>query len=167
MGAGREGHRRQIELSRHDPHVRHFVSSLPHEGAQPCLGRPGAGLIMAGGLSIHCVDVASGRVATGLRVTLHRLGSDGEPQGDVLAQGAIGVNGLLAHPALMSEAITSGGYEARFLVGDFYRAQGATVPSPAFLEVVPYRFHIADVAQHYHLPFKFTAWGFSLFRGGA
>ena len=140
MGPGGHGFRRETELSERT---------------------------MAGGLSIHCVDVASGRVATGLHVVVRRLGAGGEPVSDVLAQGAIGANGLLAHPALMSDAIAPGGYEVTFLVGDFYRAQGGAVPSPAFLEVVPYRFHIADVAQHYHLPFKFTAWGFSLFRGGA
>lgn len=122
---------------------------------------------MSGGLSIHGVDVASGRVAAGLRVAVWRLGSDGEPAGAPLAEGAIGSNGLLQHPALMSEAITAGGYEVRFFVGDFYRALGSAAATPGFLEVVPYRFHIADVAQHYHLPFKFTAWGFSLFRGGA
>jgi 5-hydroxyisourate hydrolase len=122
---------------------------------------------MSGGLSIHCVDVASGRVAAGLRVSVVRLGPDGEPQGPVLAEGTVGANGLLQHPALMSDAISAGGYEVRFAVGDFYRSQGADVPSPAFLETVPYRFHIADLSQHYHLPFKFTAWGFSLFRGGA
>ncbi len=120
-----------------------------------------------GGLSIHCVDVAAGRVATGLRVRVRRLRPDGEPQGALLAEGTIGPNGLLSHPALMSDAISPGGYEVRFDVGDFYRAQGVVIPSPAFLEVVPYRFHIADTTQHYHLPFKFTAWGFSLFRGGA
>jgi 5-hydroxyisourate hydrolase len=122
---------------------------------------------MSGGLSIHCVDVANGRVATGLQVTLHRLRPDGEPQGPALAEGLISANGLLQHPALMSETITAGGYEVRFAVGAFYRSQGAPLLSPAFLEVVPYRFHIADASQHYHLPFKFTAWGFSLFRGGA
>ncbi len=122
---------------------------------------------MSGGLSIHCVDVASGRVAAGLRVALQRLGPDGLPQGPLIAEGTVGSNGLLADPALMSEAITAGGYEVRFEVGAFYRGQGAAVTEPAFLEVVPYRFHIADTAQHYHLPFKFTAWGFSLFRGGA
>ena len=122
---------------------------------------------MSGGLSIHCVDVASGRVAAGLRVSVWRLGADGEPMGAVLAEGAVGATGVLAHPVLMSDAITSGGYEVRFAVGAFYRGQGAPLPSPAFLENVPYRFHIADITQHYHLPFKFTAWGFSLFRGGA
>ncbi len=117
---------------------------------------------MAGGISIHCVDVANGRVAAGLHVSLRRLGDAA-----VLAEGRIGSNGLLEHPALMSEAITSGGYEVIFAVGDFYRSLGGGVPQPAFLEMVPYQFHIADSRQHYHLPFKFTAWGFSLFRGGA
>jgi len=122
---------------------------------------------MSGGISIHCVDVASGRLAMGLRVQVHRLGPDGLPQGEALAEGSVGSNGLLQHAALMSEAVTAGGYEVRFAVGDFYRAQGVSTSGPVFLEVVPYRFHIADPVQHYHLPFKFTAWGFSLFRGGA
>ena len=37
--------------------------------------------------------------------------------------------------------------------------------TPPFLDLVPFRFTIADAAQHFHLPFKFTPWGFSLFRG--
>lgn len=122
---------------------------------------------MPGGISIHCVDVASGRVATGLKVALHRLDAQGEPVAEPLALGEVGSTGQLQHPALSSDAIGAGGYEAVFRVGDFYRAQGAQVPQPAFLERVVYRFHIADAAQHYHLPFKFTAWGYSLFRGGA
>lgn len=126
---------------------------------------------MAGGLSIHCVDVANGRVAAGLAVEVRRLGAAGAA-GELLANGTIGANGLLDHPALMSEAITTGGYEVRFAVGAYYRelARAAGLPPPAqpgFLEDVPYHFHIADARQHYHLPFKFTAWGFSLFRGGA
>jgi len=123
--------------------------------------------LMAGGISIHCVDVAHGQLALGLRVELRRLSAQGEPEALLLAEGRIADNGLLQHPVLMSEAITVGGYEVVFDVGDYYRARADAVPSPAFLERVPYRFHIADVTQHYHLPFKFTAWGFSLFRGGA
>lgn len=122
---------------------------------------------MNGGLSIHCVDVAQGRVAAGLRVTLRRLGPDGQPRGEVLAEGRIGADGLLRHPALSGETISAGGYEVAFAVGDFYREQGTAATAPGFLELVPYRFYIADATQHFHLPFKFTAWGFSLFRGGA
>ncbi|WP_439517101.1 hydroxyisourate hydrolase [Hydrogenophaga sp.] len=122
---------------------------------------------MSGGISIHCVDVASGRLAVGLHVQVQRLGANDLPQGEPLAEGRVGSNGLLQHPALMSDTITAGGYEVRFAVGDFYRSQGTVPTGAVFLEVVPYRFHIADPVQHYHLPFKFTAWGFSLFRGGA
>ncbi len=122
---------------------------------------------MGGGVSIHCVDVAHGRVATGLRVSLYRLGADGRPQQPPLAQGVVGADGSLRHPGLAGDLIGPGGYEAVFEVGDYCRAQGVAVPSPCFLESVPYRFHIADAAQHFHLPFKFTPWGFSLFRGGA
>ena len=121
---------------------------------------------MSGGISIHCVDVARGHVAVGLRVALRRL-EGGVPVGPWLCEGVVGDNGLLQHPVLMSEAITVGGYEAVFEVGAFYRASGGDALAPGFLERVPYHFHIADVAQHHHLPFKFTPWGFSLFRGGA
>jgi 5-hydroxyisourate hydrolase len=117
-----------------------------------------------GGISIHCVDVAHGRVAVGLRAALYRL--DGVER-TLVAQGLVSAKGLLEHPALMGNLVRAGGFEAVFEVGDFYRGQGTALTSPAFLEQVPYRFHIADVAQHYHLPFKFTPWGFSLFRGGA
>jgi 5-hydroxyisourate hydrolase len=117
---------------------------------------------MSGGLSIHCVDVAHGKVATGLAVSLRRLEAS-EP----FVQGVVDAGGLLKHPLLMTDAISAGGYEVRFAVGDFYRKLGVNVPSPAFLEVVPYQFHLADTLEHYHLPFKFTPWGFSLFRGGA
>jgi 5-hydroxyisourate hydrolase-like protein (transthyretin family) len=84
---------------------------------------------MAGGVSIHCVDVASGRVVAGLRVTLHRLGSQGLPLGLTLAEGFINAKGLLEHPALMSAAIAPGGYEASFAVGDFYRSLGTQLLS--------------------------------------
>jgi len=125
---------------------------------------------MSGGISIHCVDVANGRVAAGLKVSLRRLVADPDaPAAPPLAAGRVGTNGLFEHPALLSPAITSGGYEVTFAVGDFYReaATGLTLPEPMFLEDVPYRFNIAVASQHYHLPFKFTPWGFSLFRGGA
>ena len=108
------------------------------------------------GISIHVYDVSRGVPAAGLRVELR--GPDGKP----LVDGRTAAPGTLDAPTPVT-----GTYEATFHVGDWYRAQGVAVPSPAFLEVVPYRFGVADLAQHYHLPLKMTPWGFSLFRGGA
>ena len=111
------------------------------------------------GMSIHAVDIAAGRVAEGLAVRVERL--DG-PARILLAEGHIGANGLLDHPAL--DAIFPVGiYEVTFSIGEFL----AGAPTPPFLGETPYRFGIYDPASHYHLPFKFTPWGFSCFRGGA
>lgn len=116
----------------------------------------------AGGISIHVFDVANGVAAAGLSVELRG------PGGKLLAAGTIGASGAFDHPTVRGEGLTETGiYEAVFHVGAWYRARGVALPSPAFLETVPYRFGIADLAQHYHLPLKMTPWGFSLFRGGA
>ena len=112
----------------------------------------------AGGISIHAVDVSTGRVAAGLAVELHRL----DPVPALVASGTIGPNGLLDHPSAAGEGITAGLYEVRFDLGAFFAAAGREAP---FLDQVPFRFHVRQVAEHYHLPFKFTPFGFSLFRG--
>ena len=117
---------------------------------------------MAGGISIHVYDVSRGVPAAGLRVELKG------PAGGTLAAGAVGATGAFDHPTVRGEGLREIGlYEVLFHVGAWYRAQGVALPKPAFLEIVPYGFGIADLAQHYHLPLKMTPWGFSLFRGGA
>ena len=114
------------------------------------------------GISIHVVDVSRGVVATGMRVELHSLSA---PQG-LIAEGVISAKGLLEHPALEAR-FAPGEYEARFHVADYYRGQQVLLPAVPFLQVVAYRFGVADSGQHYHLPFKATPWGYSCFRGGA
>lgn len=115
-----------------------------------------------GGISIHVFDASRGIAASGLRVELRG------PDGTVLADGTVGASGAFDDPTARGEGLRATGvYEAAFHIGDWYRAQGVAVPRPAFLEIVPYRFGVADLTQHYHLPLKMTPWGFSLFRGGA
>ena len=87
-------------------------------------------------------------------------------KGRLIARGAISAKGLLEDAAL-GASFAPGAYEALFHVAEWYRAQGVPLPAVAFLEAVSYRFGIADPAQHYHLPFKCTPWGYSCFRGGA
>ena len=116
-----------------------------------------------GGISIHVVDVSRGVIAAGMRVELHATGSERRR----LASGTINAKGLLDDPVLMSEAMQSGYYEAVFHVADYYRAAGVALPALPFLDVVTYRFAVGDTRQHYHLPMKFTPWGYSCFRGGA
>lgn len=122
-------------------------------------GRPGHGLeAVAGGISIHCVDLTEGAAATGLFVQL----SDGD--GQIRAAGHAGAKGLVEAEGL-SDPLTDGIYQADFHVKAYYQARGITLPSTPFLDVVLYRFQSHDSAFHIHLPFKFSPWGYSLFRG--
>ena len=117
------------------------------------------------GVSIHVVDVSRGVVAEGMRVELFAIEDNAPPR--PIASGAISSTGVLASPAL-ERRFEPGFYEARFHIADFYRGDGASpAVSVPFLDVVSYRFGIADPAAHYHLPMKCTPWGYSCFRGGA
>jgi len=116
---------------------------------------------MAGGISVHAVDVARGRPAQGMQVDIYTL--DGV--GMMIASGKLSGNGALDDPVARGDGVKGGPYEVIFHAGDYLRATGAPTSTPPFLDLVPFRFTIANPAEHYHLPFKFTPWGFSLFRG--
>lgn len=49
--------------------------------------------------------------------------------------------------------------------GDYLRASGTPLPHPAFLDLVPIRFGIADVTAHYHVPLLISPYGYSTYRG--
>src|SRR5262245_2151125 len=108
------------------------------------------------GISIHVVDVSRGVVAAGMRVEVLF-------EEEVVAEGKTSAKGLFE----IGKTFTPGHYEAVLHLGEWYAAQGVPLPAVAFLDVVTYRFGISDPAQHYHLPFKCTPWGYSCFRGGA
>ena len=110
---------------------------------------------MAGGISIHAVDVAGGRPAQGLRVEIWRI----DPERLCIADGRLSANGVLDHAVAQGAGVTAGEYEVLFHHGEFFG------DSDGFLTVTPFRFRIKNVDEHFHLPLKFTRWGYSLFRG--
>nr|WP_249794698.1 hydroxyisourate hydrolase [Bradyrhizobium sp. Oc8] len=111
--------------------------------------------MVAGGISIHAVDVASGRPAQGLRIEIWRI----NPDPLRIADGRLGANGVLDHPIAQGAGVVVGEYEVLFHLGAFFG------DGDGFLTVTPFRFRIHNVDEHFHLPLKFTRWGYSLFRG--
>jgi 5-hydroxyisourate hydrolase len=115
------------------------------------------------GISIHVVDVSRGVVASGMRVELYAVSGD-KPR--LIAAGNVSKTGVLSDPGL-DRRFEPGFYEARFHIADYYRdTLGASAAVP-FLDIVAYRFGLAEPEAHYHLPMKCTPWGYSCFRGGA
>ncbi len=68
-------------------------------------------------------------------------------------------------PILIGDSFRAGTYELLFHAGDYLRAAGVALPHPAFLDLVPIRFGIADVSAHYHVPLLISPYGYSTYRG--
>ena len=111
-----------------------------------------------GRLTTHVLDTAAGRPAAGLKVVLRR--ADGRP----LAEAITNQDGRLDRPLLDGADFAPGCYEIEFHVGAYFRARGVTLPDPAFLEVVPIRFGIAEDV-HYHVPLLVSPYAYSTYRG--
>jgi 5-hydroxyisourate hydrolase len=115
------------------------------------------------GLTTHVLDTARGRPAEGLVIDLFRLDGDSRTRITSVITNADGrVDG---GPLLTGDSFRTGTYELVFHAGDYLRRSGADLPEPAFLDVIPIRFGIADAAAHYHVPLLISPYGYSTYRG--
>ena len=99
-------------------------------------------------LTTHVLDVARGRPAAGVAITLLR-------DGDVVATAVTNADGRTDAPLL--DALQPGTYELTFDVGGHF--------DDGFLGRVPVRFTIADADAHYHVPLLVSPWSYSTYRG--
>ena len=113
-----------------------------------------------GRLTTHVLDTASGKPAAGLKIELFRLG-DATP----LITIRTNADGRADGPLLEGADFAAGQYELLFHAGDYLRACGTKLPEPAFLDVIPIRFGIADASSHYHVPLLLSPYGYSTYRG--
>ena len=114
-------------------------------------------------LSTHVLDTAHGKPAGGLRFQLFALDEGGARR--PVVEGRTNVDGRTDAPLLSGETIATGRYELVFHAGDYFRALGTALPEPAFIDVVPIAFGIADAKGHYHVPLLVSPWSYSTYRG--
>ena len=113
-------------------------------------------------LSTHVLDTHSGRPAAGVAIELHAL----EPAGpSLVASACTNADGRTDRPLLEGAAVRRGRYRLVFHVGDYFRARGIALPDPAFVDVVPIEFGIAEDQGSYHVPLVCTPWSYSTYRG--
>lgn len=115
-----------------------------------------------GKLTTHVLDTASGKPASGLEITLYSAGDWGLTE---LKKVTTNSDGRCDQPLLEADEFKKGTYELHFAAGDYLRAAGNQLPEPAFLDLVPIRFGIADEESHYHVPLLISAYSFSTYRG--
>jgi 5-hydroxyisourate hydrolase len=115
-----------------------------------------------GKLSTHVLDTANGKPGAGVKVDLYEVGAQGRR---LLKSDATNQDGRCAAPLLEGESLRAGQYELVFHAGDYFAAQGASLPEPRFIDRVTIAFGIADPAQNYHVPLVVTPWSYSTYRG--
>ncbi|TXH37638.1 MAG: hydroxyisourate hydrolase [Rhodospirillaceae bacterium] len=113
------------------------------------------------GLTTHVLDVATGRPAEGLAIELWVL----REAFDLVKRVTTNGDGRVDEALLAGDAFKVGVYELRFFAGDYLQRAGLALTQPAFLDVIPVRFGIADAAQHYHVPLLLSPYGYSTYRG--
>ncbi len=115
-----------------------------------------------GKLTTHVLDPARGCPAADMVIHLHRLaGPRRLPVRTVRTNSDGRVDGAM----LSGDEMTAGTYELVFHAGDYLRSAGDVLPDPAFLDIVPIRFGIADPSAHYHVPLLISAYAYSTYRG--
>lgn len=114
-----------------------------------------------GALTTHVLDTANGIPAAELKIELwaHNNG-----QSRLLKTATTNQDGRLDAPALSAADFKVGQYELRFFAGDYFRKLGK-LSEPAFLDVIPLMFGIADLDSHYHVPLLVSPYSYSTYRG--
>lgn len=113
---------------------------------------------MAGRLTTHVLDTASGRPAAALMIELR------DEVGGLISSHHTNVDGRVDRPLMEGETFRLGRFELSFHVGAYFRARGVSLPEPAFLDVVPVRFGLFE-ATHFHVPLLVSPYGYSTYRG--
>jgi 5-hydroxyisourate hydrolase len=113
-------------------------------------------------LSTHVLDTAAGRPAAGIRIALYAIDGDARR---LIKETATNADGRTDEPLLAGAAYKPGVYEIVFHAGDYFRALGASLPDPAFIDVVPIRFGMHEADGHYHVPLLVSPYAFSTYRG--
>jgi 5-hydroxyisourate hydrolase len=115
------------------------------------------------GLTTHVLDAAHGTPAEGLKIDLYWL--DGEGRTKLKSVHTNNDGRVDGGPLLIGDSFQAGQYELVFHAGDYLRGKGVALPEPAFLDIIPIRFGIADTQAHYHVPLLLSPFSYSTYRG--
>jgi 5-hydroxyisourate hydrolase len=121
------------------------------------------GTSAAGGrLTTHVLDLSIGAPAAGLEIELFRIE---EGRRERLSAARTNADGRCDKPLLVGSEVVRGVYELLAHVGLYFKRNGLKLPEPAFLDLVPIRFGIAEPDRHYHVPLLVAPYGFSTYCG--
>lgn len=114
------------------------------------------------GLTTHILDLTHGTPAAGVKIVL----SAGKGHSaEKLKEAVTNADGRCDAPLIAAGDMKKGAYTLEFHVGDYFRDKGVAPEDPAFLDIVPVAFSVADASAHYHVPLLVSPYGYSTYRG--
>ncbi len=115
------------------------------------------------GLSTHVLDTMHGGPAAGMEVALYTTQGDAAT---LVMQFTLNPDGRNPDgPLYDSASLKKGTYRLVFDVAGYFKARGAVLPEPNFLNRVSLDFGVAHPEQHYHVPLLVSPWSYSTYRG--
>ena len=110
------------------------------------------------GITTHVLDIARGRPAAGVPVTLEAKTEGGWR---VVGRGSTDADGRLRDLLPADFRLGEGDYRLTFDAGAYLSASGAE----GFYTEVVVSFVVRDAAAHYHVPLLLSPYGYSTYRG--
>ncbi len=114
-----------------------------------------------GFLTTHILDTANGCPAANVRIALFRVDGDSRTK---IVETITNEDGRSDKPILGKDKFGPGVYELVFEIGDYFRKRGAE-DEILFIDIVPVRFGISNINEHYHVPLLVSPYSFSTYRG--
>lgn len=113
-----------------------------------------------GRLTTHILDTMHGGPASGVDIRLYAVGNTR----DLVASAATDEDGRTPRPLIEDGRLSAGIYELEFDIGTYFRARGAELADPAFLDTVVLRIGVRG-DEDYHVPLLVSPWSYSTYRG--
>lgn len=116
-----------------------------------------------GYLTTHVLDTANGCPAAGMAVRLYTLDASGSAT--LVKALTLNDDGRADERLLDGATFKIGRYRLVFGVAAYFKARGAALANPPFLDEVPLDFGIDAPDDHYHVPLLASPWAYSTYRG--
>lgn len=110
------------------------------------------------GITTHVLDIARGRPAAGVPVTLE---SKGEGGWTLVGRGTTDADGRLRDLAPSDFVLSGGEYRLTFDAGSYF----AAVRTEGFYTEVVVAFVVRDAGVHHHVPLLLSPYGYTTYRG--
>ena len=116
-----------------------------------------------GRLSTHVLDTTSGKPAGNVAIELVELSERGASR--IITRTITNSDGRTDVPLIGGRPVPIGRYELHFHIGAYFTARNTPQNDPAFLDIVPLRFGVAEPEGHLHVPLLVTPWSYATYRG--